>query len=231
MTLPPTLAWDAEIQGIRYIDQTVLPGRLRIVQCTTVARLVAAIRRLGIRGAPALGVAGGFGVAIAACRCKKTSPDTFLAAIRREGAALATARPTAINLSWGVSRVLSAAGQAGTVPAMREAAVREALAIAREDEACCHAIGDHGAALLPDPCTVLTHCNAGALACSAWGTALGVIRSAVQQGKDVNVIACETRPLLQGARLTAWELTQDGIDVTVITDSMAAGLMRTGRID
>ncbi len=107
----------------------------------------------------------------------------------------------------------------------------EAEAIAREDTACCHAIGEHGAALLPDTCTVLTHCNAGSLACSSWGTALGVIRSAVNGGKQVNVIACETRPLLQGSRLTAWELVRDGIDVTVITDSSAAHLMRTGTID
>jgi len=231
VTLPPTLAWDDGILGIRYIDQTRLPERLSIVRCMTVRRLVAAIRRLEIRGAPALGVAGGFGVAIAAFRCRRTGPAAFLAAIRGEAELLAKARPTAVNLSWGVNRVLTAAGQEKTVSAMREAAVREALAIAREDEACCHAIGGYGAALLPDPCTVLTHCNAGALACSAYGTALGIIRSAVRQGKDVRVIACETRPLLQGARLTAWELVQDAIDVTVITDSMAAALMQAGRID
>ena len=117
------------------------------------------------------------------------------------------------------------------IPAARAAALAEADAIAREDTACCHAIGEHGAALLPDTCTVLTHCNAGALACSSWGTALGVIRSAVDAGKDVKVIACETRPLLQGARLTAWELARDGIDVTVITDSTAAHVMRTRKID
>ncbi len=231
MTLPPTLAWDKEVRGIRFIDQTRLPGRLSIVKCTTVARLVTAIRRLEIRGAPALGVAGGFGVAIAACRCRETDRAQFLAAMRREAKILAKARPTAINLSWGVSRVLNAVEQAGTIPAMREAAIHEALAIARDDEECCHAIGEHGASLLPDPCTVLTHCNAGALACSAWGTALGVIRSAVRQGRQVKVIACETRPLLQGARLTAWELVEDGIDVTVITDSMAASIMQAGRID
>jgi methylthioribose-1-phosphate isomerase len=121
--------------------------------------------------------------------------------------------------------------QATSVSDAKRIALSEAQAVAREDEACCHAIGGHGASLLPEACTVLTHCNAGALACKAWGTALGVIRSAVRQGKDVKVIACETRPLLQGARLTAWELEQDGIDVTVIADSMGAHLMRTGTID
>ena len=231
MALPKTIAWDEERTLIRFIDETRLPNDLRIAECPTVKRLAAAIRRLEIRGAPALGVAGGYGVALSACRCKRTDPGAFLAYIRAEGELLAGTRPTAINLSWGVSRVLQAAGKAGTVSAMREAAVREALAIAREDEACCHAIGDSGAALLPDRGTVLTHCNAGALACSAYGTALGVIRSAVAQGKEIRVVACETRPLLQGARLTAWELVQDGIDVTVIADSMAASMMRAGRID
>lgn len=230
VTLPPTITWDEAQECIRFIDQTKLPGRLRIVECTTVRRLAEAIRRLEIRGAPALGVAGAYGIALAACRCREMRRTAYHAALKEAGKTLVQTRPTAINLSWGVRRVLQAAGEAGAVPEIREAAVREAAAIAREDEACCRAIGEHGASLLPDPCTVLTHCNAGALACSAYGTALGVIRSAAGQGKQVNVIACETRPLLQGARLTAWELVQDGIDVTVITDSMAAGMMRAGTI-
>ena len=117
------------------------------------------------------------------------------------------------------------------IDSIRRIALAEAEAIAREDTACCHAIGRHGSVLLPDSCTILTHCNAGSLACSSWGTALGVIRSAVNEGKQVRVIACETRPLLQGARLTAWELIRDGIPVTVITDVPAAHLMRTGKID
>jgi translation initiation factor 2B subunit I family (IF-2BI) len=136
-----------------------------------------------------------------------------------------------VNLSWGVDRVLARVQAAPGVPDAKAAALAEAKAIAAEDTRCCHAIGGFGADLLPDECTVLTHCNAGALACSTWGTALGVIRSAVAAGKNVKVIACETRPLLQGARLTAWELARDGIDVTVVTDSMAAHIMRTGKID
>jgi methylthioribose-1-phosphate isomerase len=231
VAVPLTIAWESDRQAIRFIDQTQLPKKLRIVESSSVRRLADAIRRLEIRGAPALGVAGGFGVALSACRCRTKDRDAFLAKVRADANLIARTRPTAINLSWGVFRVLQAVQDAPSVPLMKEAAVREALSIAREDEACCHAIGGYGAALIPDMATVLTHCNAGSLACSAYGTALGVIRSAVAQGKDIRVVACETRPLLQGARLTAWELVQDGIDVTVITDSMAAGMMRKRAID
>jgi len=231
VTLPATLSWDAESEGLHFIDQTKLPGRLVMVSCSTVSRLATAIRRLEIRGAPALGVAGSFGIALAAHRCRKTRREGFLREVEDAGKILAQTRPTAVNLSWGIERTLDAVRRGGSVAEMRDAALSEALTIACEDEACCHAIGGYGAALLPDEGTVLTHCNAGALACSAWGTALGVIRSAVREGKKIRVIASETRPLLQGARLTAWELTEDGIDVTVITDSMAAGLMREGKID
>jgi methylthioribose-1-phosphate isomerase len=229
--MPDTIAWDSEKACILYIDQARLPDTLTIVECTTVRRLASAIRRLEIRGAPALGVAGAFGVALAAVTCTKKGLPAFLAEVHRQGNLLATTRPTAINLSWGVNRVLGPMDQAGSVPEAKQIACTEAMEVARNDEACCHAIGGYGAALLPDTCTVLTHCNAGALACRAWGTALGVVRSAVHQGKEVRVIACETRPLMQGARLTAWELEQDGIDVTVITDSMAAHLMRQLKID
>ena len=229
--MPDTIAWDSEKACIRYIDQTRLPGHLTIVECRTVKRLAAAIRRLEVRGAPALGVAGAFGVALAAVTCTKKDLPAFLAEVHRQGNLLAATRPTAINLSWGVNRVLGPMDQAGSVPDAKRIACTGALEVAREDEACCHAIGEYGAALLPDTCTVLTHCNAGALACKAWGTALGVIRSAVRQGKEVRVIACETRPLMQGARLTAWELEQEAIDVTVITDSAGAHLMRQSKID
>ena len=231
MNIPDTIAWDPENECIRYIDQTQLPEHQIIVKCRTVKRLATAIRRLEVRGAPALGVAGAFGVALAAVTCKKKDLAAFLTHVRQNSELLSATRPTAINLSWGINRVLDAMNMAESVREAKEIALAEAQNVAREDESCCHAIGEYGAALLPKRCTVLTHCNAGALACKAWGTALGVIRSAVRQGKDVKVIACETRPLLQGARLTAWELKQDGIDVTVITDSMAAHLMRTGTID
>jgi len=226
-----TLWWDSGKDCLCYIEQTLLPGEYRIIECRTVDRLATAIRRLEVRGAPALGVAGAYGVALAA----RTSPHedfgAFMAGVRQAAELLRSTRPTAINLGWGINRVLVALAAAGSCDQARAIALRQADAIAREDTACCHAIGDNGAALLPDRCTILTHCNAGALACSSWGTALGVIRSAVAAGKEVKVISCETRPLLQGARLTAWELARDGIDVTTITDSMAAQFMRAGTID
>ena len=226
-----TLWWDASANTIRYIDQTVLPNVYTIVECRTVGRLVTAINRLEIRGAPALGVAGAFGIALAAHVCKKTDLRDFMAEVSCDAEILRSTRPTAINLGWGIDRVLDTMRSCQDVNSARMTAIAEAQAVARKDTASCHRIGEQGAALLPDTCTVLTHCNAGSLACSSWGTALGVIRSAVSAGKQVKVIACETRPLLQGARLTAWELLQDGIDVTVITDSTAAHLMRTGEID
>jgi methylthioribose-1-phosphate isomerase len=226
-----TLWWDAGKDCLCYIEQTLLPGEYRIIECRDIDRLATAIRRLEIRGAPALGVAGAYGVALAARTVPNGNFVSYMAGVRKDAELIRSTRPTAINLGWGIDRVLAALATARSAEEARDISLVEANAIAREDTAYCHAIGDHGAALLPDTCTVLTHCNAGALACSSWGTALGVIRSAVEAGKDVKVIACETRPLLQGARLTAWELARDGIDVTVITDSMAAHFMRAGAID
>jgi methylthioribose-1-phosphate isomerase len=226
-----TLWWDATLPGIRYIDQTLLPNDYKIVDCTSVARLATAIRRLEIRGAPALGVAGAYGVALAAITSPKKEWDAFIADVCREAKLLRATRPTAVNLGWGIDQVLTRLQETDDICSAQKTALAGAQEIAQDDTRCCHAIGEHGAALLPDTCTVLTHCNAGALACSSWGTALGVIRSAVQAGKQVKVLACETRPLMQGARLTAWELARDGIDVTVITDSTAAHLMRTSTID
>ena len=226
-----TLWWDRQTESICYIDQTLLPLKYTIVECRSIARLAKAIKRLEIRGAPALGVAGAYGIALAARVCKKKCLHTFLSDVHHDAEILRSTRPTAINLGWGIDRVLEKIEHERDISSAQKASLAEAEAIAREDTACCHAIGRKGASLLPDTCTVLTHCNAGSLACSSWGTALGVIRSAIKEGKRVNVIACETRPLLQGSRLTAWELVRDGIDVTVITDSTAAHLMRTGTID
>ena len=226
-----TLWWDTGTESICYIDQTLLPENYTIVECRSIGQLATAIKRLEIRGAPALGVAGAYGIALAARVCQKNDLHAFFADVHKDAEILRATRPTAINLDWGIDRVLSKILPVQDIPSARRIALAEAEAIASEDTACCHMIGEHGAALLPDTCTVLTHCNAGSLACSSWGTALGVIRSAVNGGKQVNVIACETRPLLQGSRLTAWELIRDGIDVTVITDSSAAHLMRTGAID
>lgn len=226
-----TLWWDTDKQSIHYIEQTLLPNEYAIIECRNIERLATAIKRLEIRGAPALGVAGAYGVALSATLAEKKDIQSFIAAVHRDAGILRTTRPTAINLAWGIDRVLASMRSAQDCDDACSRAIAEAVDIAREDTACCHAIGKHGAALLPETCTILTHCNAGALACSSWGTALGVIRSAVNKGKKIKVISCETRPLLQGARLTAWELARDGIDVTTITDSTAAHLMRKGAID
>jgi methylthioribose-1-phosphate isomerase len=227
----PTISWDEATGTIRFIDQTLLPGRYEVVTCDSVERLERAIRRLEVRGAPALGVAGGMGVALAAVRSRAATRDAFLREVEEAASELAGARPTAVNLSWGVNRVRAKVRDAADISTGKQAAVQEAMLMAEEDLAVCLRMGDHGADLIPDGATVLTHCNAGALACTGWGTALGVIRSAVRQGKRVQVIACETRPLFQGARLTAWELSRDGIPVTVIPEGAAASLMRRGRID
>jgi len=225
-TPEPTISWDQESGTIRFIDQTLLPERYEVITCRTVKRLIDGISRLEVRGAPALGVAGGMGVALAAARCRATRRDAFLRRVGKDAAAIAATRPTAVNLSWGVSRVLERVRGAADPAEARMAAVAEAVAMAEEDRASCLAIGGNGADLIPDGAAILTHCNAGALACTEWGTALGVVRSAARAGKRVQVIACETRPLFQGSRLTAWELTRDGIDVTVIPDGSAAFLMR-----
>jgi methylthioribose-1-phosphate isomerase len=224
-----TIDWDDG--NILLIDQTRLPSVLKMVRCRSVGRLITAIQRLEIRGAPALGVAGAYGVALAAFTTRGRDYESFCGKVEAAAQQIARARPTAVNLSWGAGRVLARVQQAGFIDVARQAALEEAQRIADEDVAACHALGDHGSSLIPSRATVLTHCNAGSLACRDWGTALGMIRSAVNAGKEVRVIACETRPLLQGSRLTAWELDRDNIPVTVIPDSAAAHLMRKGNID
>jgi methylthioribose-1-phosphate isomerase len=226
-----TISWDEADQAVHLIDQTRLPGAYRNVRCASVDRLVRAIQRLEVRGAPALGVAGALGVALAARKIRDKDFHRFSEKLAIEAERLRNARPTAVNLSWGVDRVMARAATGLSVKEVRELALSEALSVADEDARICHALGAVGTGILPRKCTVLTHCNAGALACKEWGTALGVVRSAVESGKEVNVIACETRPLLQGARLTAWELQRDGIAVTVIPDSSAAYLMRQKMVD
>ncbi|MCM2466177.1 S-methyl-5-thioribose-1-phosphate isomerase [Methanoculleus oceani] len=228
---PYTIAWDAETDCIVYIDQTLLPDRYEQMRCATVDDLARAIGRLEIRGAPALGIAGAMGVALAAVRSTEKDLGRFLDDIGRAAALLRSTRPTAVNLAWGIDRVKRKVAMAASVAEAKALAVAEAIAVAEEDELTCRRLGAFGEELFPTDCTVLTHCNAGALACRCWGTALGAIRSAVAAGKSVRVIACETRPLNQGSRLTCWELARDGIDVTLIPDSSAAYLMRKGKID
>ncbi|MBN2734258.1 MAG: S-methyl-5-thioribose-1-phosphate isomerase [Methanomicrobiaceae archaeon] len=226
-----TIFWDFEKNCIKLVEQTLLPTEYRIISCESVERLAKAIKNLEVRGAPALGVAGGFGVALSAFRHDDENMDGFLRLVSDDADYLISTRPTAVNLSWGVKRVLSTIKDAKNPKEARDIALLEAVAIAEEDEKMCRLIGKHGADYLPEKCTVLTHCNAGALACYTWGTALGVIRSAVAAGKEISVISCETRPLNQGSRLTAWELSRDNIPVKTITDSTAAYLMKKGEID
>ncbi|MCQ1538397.1 S-methyl-5-thioribose-1-phosphate isomerase [Methanocalculus taiwanensis] len=224
-----TIWW--EEGGVGLIEQTLLPEEYREVVCADVPRLVLAIRRLEVRGAPALGVAGAYGVALACKNALEGHEGDFYRSVEGAAALLRSARPTAVNLAWGVDRVLSVVLTESDPAKVAARALAIAEQIADEDEETCRRIGSYGAELLPDECTVLTHCNAGALACAAWGTALGVIRSAVEEKKIVRVISCETRPLLQGSRLTAWELSRDGIPVTTIIDSEAAYLMQKKEID
>jgi len=228
VTEEKTIWWNDENSSVMLIDQTLLPTEYKVIEITEVSRLADAIRRLEVRGAPALGVAGAFGVALSATRC--LSDVEFDETISSDAALLKSTRPTAVNLAWGVDKVLRS--MENLPPEMaRIMALFAAKNIAENDTKACMFLGHNGASLLPQIGTVLTHCNAGALACSSWGTALGVIRSAKKMGKKISVISCETRPLLQGSRLTAWELARDNIPVTTIVDSEAAFLMRQGKID
>ena len=222
-----TLWWD---DGLWLIDQTRLPCELVFIQMESVRQLIEAIKSLRVRGAPALGAAGAYGIALAAERSLATNAFDMIQELDMAADMIKGSRPTAINLSWGVDRAYRAARAGETVEDIRDAALLEAEEIAEEDIRINKAIGRNGAKLLEDGDNVLTHCNAGRLACVGWGTALGVVRSAVEAGKDIHVYACETRPLHQGSRLTAWELSQDGIPVTLICESMTGSLMRTGKI-
>ena len=230
-----TLFFDEEIPGIVYIDQTLLPGECQSRIASDIDTLCRAIKRLEIRGAPALGIAGGYGMALGALLSTCMEYTAFKQEMDGIRDVLRATRPTAVNLFYGIDRVhsLLVALHRAPIHTIKDAMLSEANAIAQEDVASCHAIGEQGLSLFPVDrhITVLTHCNAGALACKEWGTALGVIRSAVAAGRSVSVYACETRPLLQGARLTAWELLRDNIEVTLITDSMAALLMQQKKID
>jgi len=192
---------------LELLDQRLLPDRTVYLSCRTAADVAAAIRDMAVRGAPAIGCAAAFGVVLGS-----SSKESF--------ALLAASRPTAVNLFWALERMKRA-----------QNAEAEAIAIFEEDLAANRAIGRHGAALIPHGARILTYCNTGALATSGHGTALGVIRTALEQGKDISVIACETRPYLQGARLTAWECAQDGIPCTLVTDNMAGHLMSKGEAD
>ncbi len=226
-----TIQWNAENSTVRMIDQTLLPVEYREIECKNLAQLCEAIKSLRVRGAPALAAAGAYGIALASKLSSANDMESLLQDLKNAAGIILTTRPTAINLGWGVHRVINAVSEAYDTEGIRDIALNEAQAIADEDVQINKTLGKHGAALLEDGDTVMTHCNAGRLACVDWGTALGVVRSAVEQGKDINVVACETRPLNQGGRLTTWELMQDNIPVKLISDSMSGYVMRHELVD
>lgn len=217
--------------SLALLDQTRLPVEEVWNTYTDYRKVADAIRRLVVRGAPAIGVAAAYALCLAAMEYKGQNPEEFQKSMAAASAELAASRPTAVNLFWALDRMGLALGAAGCGAEALPILIREAEAIHREDVAMNRAIGAAGAAIVPHGARILTHCNAGAIATGGYGTALGVVRSAFAQGKVEMVYCDETRPLLQGARLTAWELVKDGIPATLITDNMAASLMAQGKID
>ena len=229
MPIPVTVAWLPE--GIQILDQSLLPGEERYVTLGSVAEVADAIRTLRVRGAPLIGVVGAMGVALAATTSDDASPAVVRRRVEQAARELVATRPTAVNLRWAVDRMVAVTGR--TMPDARrlvDALVAESRAIHAEDRAMCEAIGQHGLPLLPDGATVLTHCNAGSLATSGIGTALAAVYKAHEAGRRLHVIAAETRPVLQGSRLTAWELMRAGVPCTLITDNMVASRLREGGI-
>jgi len=226
-----TLRW--RDGALEMIDQRVLPARFEYVRYASAFDVAEGIRAMVVRGAPAIGCAAAYGVALQALTLRQASSEAFGAGLEEGFQVLAASRPTAVNLFWALRRMRRAweSHSRQSVQDIVDLLLGEAHEIAAEDVRINRAMGAHGAALLPDGARVLTHCNAGALATAGHGTALGVIRSAVESGKRISVIADETRPFLQGARLTAWEMVQEHIPVTLITDNMAGHLMSRGEID
>lgn len=229
----PTIDWKDD--AVVMIDQRKLPASEIYVSCKTAQEVAKAIKTMVIRGAPAIGVAAAMGIALGMRRSKATGTKQFATEFQKLCDLMASTRPTAVNLFWAIERmkkVFANAAQGGcSVEEIKQRLEADARDIHDEDVAGCRAMGAFGAALVPQQARILTHCNAGALATAGYGTALGVIRAAAEQGKKIAVLADETRPFLQGARLTAWELVKDGIDTTVITDNMAASMMGHGDVD
>jgi len=226
-----TLRWrDGRLE---MIDQRVLPARFEYLPYSSASEVAEGIRSMVVRGAPAIGCAAAYGVALESLALRQASREAFVAGMEKGFEVLAASRPTAVNLFWALKRMREVweANKQGTVDEIVDRLLAEAHEVSAEDVRINRAMGAYGAALLPDGARVLTHCNAGALATAGHGTALGVFRSAVEAGKRISVIADETRPFLQGARLTAWEMVQEKIPVTLITDNMAGHLMSRGEID
>ncbi|HTX93090.1 MAG TPA: S-methyl-5-thioribose-1-phosphate isomerase [Anaerolineales bacterium] len=228
-----TVEWDPAKQELKLIDQRHLPGRFDLVACKDYRQVEKAIKDMTVRGAPAIGAAAAFGLALAACESKARQSADLLADLEEAASVLRAARPTAVNLAWAVDRVMAEARkQAGgcRVDELRKAVLSEAQDLADEDVEVNKRMAANGATLIDDGDTIIHHCNTGALAVVDWGTALGVIRTAHEQGKRVHVLVDETRPRLQGARLTAWELEQYGIPYEIISDNMAGHFLHTGQV-
>jgi len=226
-----TIWWESGM--VKMIDQRLLPGRLEIVAYDDYRDVARAITDMVIRGAPAIGAAGAYGMALAARQSSAQDRDGLLRDLRQAKEVLDAARPTAVNLSWATTRLLKVAERPDLtdVEAIRSALLAEAERVAEEDIAINKRMGAYGAEVIPHGARILHHCNTGSLATVDYGTALGVIRAAHEQGKQIHVWVDETRPRLQGARLTAWELMRDGIPMTLIADNAAGHLMRTGQVD
>lgn len=216
---------------VTMIDQRLLPGEFRMLECETPREVAEAIRDMAIRGAPAIGAAAAFGIALAADRSEAREPEALLSDLKKAADTLLASRPTAVNLSWAVQRMMRYARSEQDPAVIREVLLEEAQALADEDVAINKRLGQHGAALVQDGDTIIHHCNTGALATVDYGTALGVIRTAHEQGKKIHVLVDETRPRLQGARLTTWELQQLGIPFTLIADNAAGHFLRTDQVD
>lgn len=226
---PASVEWLGSTDGfLRLIDQTKLPGELKFVECSDVETVWEAIKQLRVRGAPAIGIAAAMGICVAVRTC---SISQTAEVAQKAADYLATSRPTAVNLFWALDRMRAVVNSSSHSGDLREQLLAEAKKIQLEDREMCHAIGRHGAELIPHNATLITHCNAGGLATAEYGTALSVIFTCQDQGKRVEVFADETRPLWQGSRLTAWELMQRQVPTTVICDSMAAHVMQTRKVD
>lgn len=225
-----TIEW--ENGRIKLIDQTLLPNEFKYIYCEDLPSIWEAIKSLRVRGAPAIGIAGALGAVLGIWHSSADTYDVFSSELKDATDYLATSRPTAVNLFWALDRITHTAEENSklSISEIKNILLAEAETIIEEDKAMCRAIGRHGMALLHENDTILTHCNAGGLATSDYGTALAVMFSAHEAGKKISVFADETRPLLQGARLTTWELMQAGIDVTLICDNMAAQVMKEGKI-
>jgi methylthioribose-1-phosphate isomerase len=229
MSVDAPLWW--EDGALCLLDQTGLPHEVRTLRCTSWEEVAEAIKSLRVRGAPAIGITAAFGLALAARAQARQPLGDALEALRRVSSALRATRPTAVNLAWALDRMLRVAEACGDTSALAPALLDAAQALARADVETNHRIGEHGAGLIPVGGKVMTYCNTGMLATAGYGTAFGVLRCAHEQGRGIHVIACETRPVLQGARLTAWELVRAGIPATLITDNAAGALMYTGGVD